>query len=362
MDEDPAVYDVTHHPADDGSLSWKFKLKLRCATALICLLQPVLAEPQGASEKVPDLFVSQGCAACHHLEQPGQANQLIVGPTMAEVGSHYANDPKGLETILHSLKMGAKGKWGQNEMPPQSHLTKENAEQLAEWILTLRKKEKPSGGAKAGGHAPEPAFHNPLISEKRVGTVVEVGDAPVVYRAYLPGASSRAIAVGLPQQLGGISYAFDATECRLLYVWSGGFLDMEKAWTGHGGWYAKPLGAKIYQAPSHFPLRIGKPNGLSEKPELVFKGYRMVEGQPEFLYQVNGQDVAHRIACQAKPQGGSVSITHHFSLPGFTDEVSFLPAKQHVHYHTEDATWASGVLLVHPDKRADFSISINLKP
>jgi len=33
-----------------------------------------------------------------------------------------------------------------------------------------------------------------------------------------------------------------------------------------------------------------------------------------------------------------------------------------VHYHTEDATWASGVLLVHPDKRADFSISINLKP
>ena len=329
---------------------------------LFSLLQSALAEPQEVPEKVPGLFVSQGCAACHQINRPVETNKLHVGPTMAAVGSRYANAPTGLETILHSLQMGAKGKWGQNEMPPQSHLTIENAEQLAEWILTLRKKEQPGGGAKSGGHRPEPAFHNPLLSEKRVGTVVEVGDTPVVCRTYLPGARSRAIAVGLPQELGGISYAFDATECRLLYVWSGGFLDMEKAWTGHGGWYAKLLGAKIYQAPAHFPLRIGKPNGLPEKPELVFKGYRLVRGQPEFLYLVDGQDVAHRIVCQAKLQGGSVSITHHFSLPGVTDEVSFLPAKKHVHYQTEDATWSSGVLLVHPDKRAGFSISINLKP
>ncbi len=333
---------------------------------LFSLLQPVLAEPQAVPKKVPDLFVSQGCAACHHLNESGQANQLIVGPPLSAVGSRYADDPKGLETILSSLQMGAKGKWGKNEMPPQTHLTQEHALQLARWILTLRQEDKTTPSTTPATppatRSARTAIHSPLLSERRVGTVVEVLDTPVVYRTYLPGASSRAIAVGLPQQLGGVSYAFDATECRLLYVWSGGFLDMEKSWTGHGGWYAKLLGAKIYQAPSHFPLRIGKPNGMSEKPELVFKGYRMVEGQPEFLYQVDGQDVAHRIVCKANPQGGSVSMTHHFFLPGFTDEVSFLPAKQHVHYHTEDATWASGVLLVHPDKRAGFSISINLKP
>ena len=262
--------------------------------------------------------------------------------------------------------MGAKGKWGQNEMPPQSHLTKENAKKLAEWILTLRKQEEPDEGAKAGADASEPVFHNPLLSEKRVGTVVEVGDTPLVYRTYLPGASSRAIAVGLPEKQGGISYAFDAAECRLLYFWSGGFIDMERAWAGFGGWYARLLGEKIYQAPSHFPLRIGKPNEWPEKPELVFKGYRIVEGQPEFLYQVHGQEVAHRITYQARAGNKSASntgqITHHFSLPGVTDEVSFLPAKEHLHYHTEDATWASGVLLVHPDKRVRFSVSITLKP
>ncbi len=329
---------------------------------LFSLLQPVLGETQRAEQ----LYTSQGCAACHQINQPVDPNKVMVGPPLAAVGSKYANDPKGLETILTSLRQGGGGKWGKNEMPPQSHLTQEHALQLARWILTLRQEDKTTPAltpATPPATPPtRPVVHSPLLSERRVGTVVEVLDTPVVYRTYLPGASSRAIAVGLPQQLGGVSYAFDATECRLLYVWSGGFLDMEKSWTGHGGWYAKLLGAKIYQAPSHFPLRIGKPNGMSEKPELVFKGYRMVRGQPEFLYLVDGQDVAHRIVCKANPQGGSVSMTHHFFLPGFTDEVSFLPAKQHVHYHTEDATWASGVLLVHPDKRAGFSISINLKP
>ena len=190
---------------------------------LFSLLQPVLGETQRAEQ----LYISQGCAACHQINQPVDPNKVMVGPPMAAVGSHYANDPRGLETILTSLQMGAKGKWGQNEMPPQSHLTIENAEQLAEWILTLRKQEEPGGGAKSGGHTPESAFHNPLLSEKRVGTVVEVGDTPVVCRVYLEGASSRAIAVGLPEKLGGISYAFDATECRLLYV-------LEWWFPGHG--------------------------------------------------------------------------------------------------------------------------------
>jgi len=329
---------------------------------LFSLLQPVLGETQRAEQ----LYTSQGCAACHQINQPVDPNKVMVGPPLAAVGSKYANDPKGLETILTSLRQGGGGKWGKNEMPPQSHLTQEHALQLARWILTLRQEDKTTPAltpATPPATPPtRPVVHSPLLSERRVGTVVEVLDTPVVYRTYLPGASSRAIAVGLPQQLGGVSYAFDATECRLLYVWSGGFLDMEKSWTGHGGWYAKLLGAKIYQAPSHFPLRIGKLDDPAKKQKVAFKGYRLVRGQPEFLYQVDGQDVAHRIVCQAKLQGGSVSITHHFSLPGVTDEVSFLPAKQHVHYHTEDATWSSGVLLVHPDKRADFSISINLKP
>ena len=192
-----------------------------------------------------------------------------------------------------------------------------------------------------------------------MGTVVEVLDTPVVYRTYLPGASSRAIAVGLP---GGISYGFDATECRLLGFWSGGFLDMEKSWTGFGGWYASVLGETVYQAPAHFPLRIGSSDKLDKKPTVQFKGYRLVQGQPEFLYQVDGHAVTHRIDYQAKSADKEASITHHFSLPELAGSVFFLPAKDTLAYQSDDADLSSGIFVVHADKRHKFSISISLKP
>ena len=326
---------------------------------LFSLLQPVLAEPQAAPKKVPDLFVSQGCAACHHLNESGQANQLIVGPPMAAVGSRYADDPKGLETILSSLQMGAKGKWGKNEMPPQTHLTQEHALQLARWILTLRQEDKTTPATPPATRSARTAIHSPLLSERRVGTVVEVLDTPVVYRTYLPGASSRAIAVGLP---GGISYGFDATECRLLGFWSGGFLDMEKSWTGFGGWYASVLGETVYEAPAHFPLRIGSSDKLDKKPTVQFKGYRLVQGQPEFLFQVDGHAVTHRIDYQAKSADKAAMITHHFSLPDVTEPVFFIPAKDTSAYQSGDADLSAGIFVVHADKRTEFSISISLKP
>ena len=338
---------------------------------LFSLLQPVLGETQGVSqkgaekggEKVADLFVSQGCAACHQINQPVDPNKVIVGPPLAAVGSRYANDPKGLETILTSLRQGGGGKWGKNEMPPQSHLTQEHALQLARWILTLRQEDKTTPALTPATPPATPSIrpvvHSPLISERRVGTVVEVLDTPVVYRTYLPGACSRAIAVGLP---GGISYGFDATECRLLGFWSGGFLDMEKSWTGFGGWYASVLGETVYEAPAHFPLRIGSSDKLDKKTTVQFKGYRLVQGQPEFRYQLDGHAVTHRIDYQAKSADKAASITHHFSLPELAGSVFFLPAKDTLAYQSDDADLSSGIFVVHADKRHKFSISISLKP
>ena len=335
---------------------------------LFSLLQPVLGETQGepekGAEKGADLFVSQGCAACHQINKPVDPNKVMVGPPLAAVGSRYANDPKGLETILTSLRQGGGGKWGKNEMPPQSHLTHEHALQLARWILTLRQEDKTTPALTPATPSIRPVVHSPLLSERRVGTVVEVLDTPVVYRTYLPGASSRAIAVGLP---GGISYGFDATECRLLGFWSGGFLDMEKSWTGFGGWYASVLGETVYQAPAHFPLRIGSSDDPDmgdpdKKPTVQFKGYRLVQGQPEFRYQFDGHAVTHRIDYQAKSADQAAMITHHFSLPELAEPVFFLPAKDTLAYQSDDADLSAGIFVVHADKGTEFSISISLKP
>ena len=191
-----------------------------------------------------------------------------------------------------------------------------------------------------------------------MGTVVEVLDTPVVYRTYLPGASSRAIAVGLPGN-GRISYAFDATECRLLYFWSGGFLDMEKAWTGHGGWYAS-CWARGVSGTCHFPLRIGKHMIWMKNPSLNSRVTAWCEGSRVSL-SGRWSCSAHRIDYQAKQQQGGNASRIIFPAAMSLSRL-FFPAKSILAYQSEDADLAPGILLVHPDKRSRFSISISSSP
>lgn len=122
--------------------------------------------------------------------------------------------------------------------------------------------------------------------------LVGVHETPVVLRTYLPEASPAAIAVGLP---GGISYCFDADECRLRYAWRGDFLDMTPAWSGRGGLPAIPAGKRFYTAPDGFPLRFGgRPPG---RPR--FRGYALVQGHPEFRYEVDGIEIRQRVSVLA---------------------------------------------------------------
>jgi len=196
----------------------------------------------------------------------------------------------------------------------------------------------------ASGNAPPDPSGADLFIEQRNGSIIEVLDQAVVYRTYLPDAPSRAIAVGLP---GDVSFGFDAQNCRLLYAWRGGFLDVTGSWHGMGGWYSKLVGTKFYVAPPGFPLRIGDPQ---KEPELRFKGYDLVDGYPVFKYLVDGSPVLHRISITSD----SKSIQHHFDLPGNTKPVYFFAGERH---QSEDADWAAGRWKVQEDKRAGFSIS-----
>ncbi|MDA0765799.1 MAG: hypothetical protein O3A87_01785 [Verrucomicrobia bacterium] len=196
----------------------------------------------------------------------------------------------------------------------------------------------------ASGSAPPAPSGEDLFIEQRNGSIIEILDQPVVYRTYLPDAPSRAIAVGLP---GEISFGFDAQNCRLLYAWRGGFLDVTKSWQSWGGWYSNLLGEKFYVAPPGFPLRIGDPQ---KEPDLRFKGYDLVDGYPIFKYLVDGNPVRHRISISEDKK----SVQHHFDLPGNTKPVYFFADEDH---RSEDADWAEGRWKVQEDKRAKFSIS-----
>ena len=132
-------------------------------------------------------------------------------------------------------------------------------------------------GAKATRDPPETASHSPLACQRSGWARWCKSPTPRWSTGpTLPGASARAIAVGLPAKMGGISYAFDAAAgCRLLYCLEWRLpRHGEKPGQATGAGMPGCSGRKSIRRPAHFPLRIGKPYDPAEKPELEFKGYR----------------------------------------------------------------------------------------
>ena len=110
------------------------------------------------------------------------------------------------------------------------------------------------------------------------------------------------------------AYVWDSTECRLLYAWRGGFLDMNTYWGKEPGgmrpkyYIPKLVGALVYRATVSAPLS----GGAQEAPR--FGGYKMVKGAPEFFYTVDGRTVRERVvpgaagafSLEVEVEGGSV--------------------------------------------------------
>jgi hypothetical protein len=213
-----------------------------------------------------------------------------------------------------------------------------------------------SGGASVQTQAPAPVVAPPvaapdgkdLFIERHKGNVIEIVDKPLVYRTYVHGVPSRAITVGLPNK---VSYAFDADACRLVFAWKGGFLDVEKSWTGFGGWYSKLLGEKFYEAPDGFPLRIGDP---AKEPTVRFRGYDVVNDLPIFKYLVDGQRVHHKVTVSEDDE----SISHEFNLPDNAKPVFFVATDGNTRFKSADAAWEDGRWSVASGKRQQFTMGV----
>lgn len=76
------------------------------------------------------LYQEKGCMACH------APDKRVVGPAYAEVARKYRPMPDGQDRIVDSILNGSAKKWGSIRMYPNL-VTKEEAQQLAAWILTL---------------------------------------------------------------------------------------------------------------------------------------------------------------------------------------------------------------------------------
>jgi mono/diheme cytochrome c family protein len=101
-----------------------------------------------------------------------------------------------------------------------------------------------------------------------------------------------------------LSYAFDTTECRVLYTWSGKFLDMTRYWGSAAGGSRKKN--------DYLPIILGPVGWIASGPEAIrvpaadsarlrFLGYRKVGQVPELRWRAGGVEFSLRITPGAKP-------------------------------------------------------------
>lgn len=209
-----------------------------------------------------------GCVNCHGVKhrEPAGVRAINLTHTVARLRPEYFKalllDPQGLQpgTVMPPLLAG-----------------RANAAKEIEAMWTYLKELDqspllPDGLAEPGALELKPA---------------DAG-RPLVFRTFIEGAGTQAIAVGHPA---GAHAVFDAYEVRWALAWRGRFLDAQQTWEERLNKPVKPLGegavvlaphqpfAQLPSATAPWPAAFGPAAGY------VFKGYRLgPDGVPVFRY------------------------------------------------------------------------------
>ena len=156
------------------------------------------------------------------------------------------------------------------------------------------------------------------------------------------------------------AYVWDSTECRLLYAWTGGFLDMTPYWGGGTGGGRKsndyvPLleGTMVYKAAGAQPISYG---GAKAKPK--FRGYRVLSGNPEFRYQLGELDIHEHIT---PTDPGTFMIHYRVENAREPVRLTFDPAiRQQI--SCDQGSWKENTLEIPADHADHFMLLVRFKP
>jgi S-disulfanyl-L-cysteine oxidoreductase SoxD len=91
---------------------------------------PTQAEVQAKLHPALSIATEKGCMACH-----GQ-NAKIVGPGYNEIAAKYKGQADATALLITKVKNGGQGTWGAIPMPPQPHVSDDEAKTLVNWILS----------------------------------------------------------------------------------------------------------------------------------------------------------------------------------------------------------------------------------
>jgi len=84
------------------------------------------------ADKGLDLIAKSDCLTCHKVEEK------LVGPAYREVANKYPNDAASIDMLASKIISGGAGNWGQIAMTPHADLSKEDAQTMVKYILSLK--------------------------------------------------------------------------------------------------------------------------------------------------------------------------------------------------------------------------------
>jgi azurin len=155
------------------------------------------------------------------------------------------------------------------------------------------------------------------------------------------------------------AYAWDSTECRLLYAWTGGFLNMIPYWgTGTGGprWGLTyvPLieGTVVFKTAG--ALAFQTQPGIKPK----FRGYRVLSGNPEFSYDL-GELKVHEHIIPADPN--TFMIHYRTENPPHALKLVFDPAIR-AQISCDQGSWKDNTLEIPIDHADHFMLLVRFEP
>jgi len=330
-------------------------------TALLLIGPALTAADQPRGQTVFTTY----CSACHGPEGAG-----LVGPNLTDTVFLHGDKKADIVRVLMN-GVGDKGMpaWGAILPPP-------DVEAVADFALSLIGKNLKSPFAPGQSSVtpfPKGSVAFPLLMRTFMPTL---GMDPAVFAHHDHGQviakygrmgqgqvdGEQKPIDGVPSAIAvsfgdGLSYCFDTTECRLLYTWSGPFLDMTRYWgEGPGGgrtfnYVPDVLGPVWWRASGAQPVQI--PGMTAAKPN--FTGYRKVKGVPELQWRVGEVQITLRITPGTKP-GEAVC---RYTTSGVTKGLAFaLPADSATQISADKGTRAGTSLMFTAADAAQFVLTI----
>ncbi len=87
-----------------------------------------------AVERGLDLMSKSDCFTCHKLTESS------IGPAYAAVADKYKTMDRqaAIDSIVHQIQHGGSGKWGNVAMQPHDLITKDEADTMAMYIMSVK--------------------------------------------------------------------------------------------------------------------------------------------------------------------------------------------------------------------------------